>query len=116
MLKQNLTFKLTQKLSPQQIKLMELIQLPTLDFEQRIKNEIEENPALETGIEEKVSDFENPEEESFSENNVDNQEIDIEAYLIDDEMPSYKLNSSNYNSEEENKNTPISSHTSLHEN
>ena len=43
MLKQNLSFKLTQKLSPQQIKLMKLIQLPTLDFEQRIKNEIEEN-------------------------------------------------------------------------
>ena len=116
MLKQNLTFKLTQKLSPQQIKLMKLIQLPTLDFEQRIKNEIEENPALETGIEEKVSDFENPEDDNFSDNNVDNQEIDIEAYLIDDEMPSYKLNSFNYNSEEENKNSPISSHTSLHEN
>ena len=56
MLKQNLTFKLNQKLSPQQIKLMKLIQLPTLDFEQRIKNEIEENPALETGIEEKAND------------------------------------------------------------
>ena len=52
MLKQNLTFKLSQKLSPQQIKLMKLIQLPTLDFEQRIKNEIEENPALESGFEE----------------------------------------------------------------
>ena len=116
MLKQNLTFKLTQKLSPQQIKLMKLIQLPTLDFEQRIKNEIEENPALETGIEEKITDFENSEDDKFSENNVDNQEIDIEAYLGDDETPAYKLNSFNYNSDEEDKSTPISSHTSLHEN
>jgi RNA polymerase sigma-54 factor len=116
MLKQNLTFKLTQKLSPQQIKLMKLIQLPTLDFEQKIKNEIEENPALETGIEEKVSDFENSEDENFSDNNVDNQEIDIDAYLSDDDTPSYKLNSFNYNSEEEDKSMPISSHTSLHEN
>ena len=116
MLKQNLTFKLTQKLSPQQIKLMKLIQLPTLDFEQKIKNEIEENPALETGIEEKVSDFENSEDENFSDNNVDNQEIDIDAYLSDDDTPSYKLNSYNYNSEEEDKSMPISSHTSLHEN
>ena len=116
MLKQNLTLKLTQKLSPQQIKLMKLIQLPTLDFEQRIKNEIEENPALDTGIEEKVSDFENQEGDNFSDNNIDNSDIDIEAYLSDDEIPSYKLNSFNYNSEEEEKSAPISSHTSLHEN
>ena len=116
MLKQNLTFRLSQKLSPQQIKLMKLIQLPTLDFEQRIKNEIEENPALESGIEEKLSDFENQQDEDFSENYSENTDMDIEAYLSDDEIPSYKLNSFNYSSEEEEKNTPISSHTSLHEN
>ena len=116
MLKQNLTFKLSQKLSPQQIKLMKLIQLPTLDFEQRIKNEIEENPALESGIEEKLSDFENQQDEDFSENYSENTDMDIEAYLSDDEIPSYKLNSFNFSSEEEEKNTPISSHTSLHEN
>ena len=116
MLKQNLTFRLSQKLSPQQIKLMKLIQLPTLDFEQRIKNEIEENPALESGIEEKVSDFENQEDLDFSENYSENTDIDIEAYLSDDEIPSYKLNSFNYSSEDEEKSTPISSHTSLHEN
>ena len=116
MLKQNLTFKLSQKLSPQQIKLMKLIQLPTLDFEQRIKNEIEENPALESGIEEKLSDFENQQDEDYSENYSENSDMDVEAYLSDDEIPSYKLNSFNYSSEEEEKNTPISSHTSLHEN
>ena len=51
MLKQQLQLKLAQKLSPQQIQLMKLIQLPTLDFEQRLQNELEENPALETGKE-----------------------------------------------------------------
>ncbi|MEH6514634.1 MAG: RNA polymerase sigma-54 factor, partial [Maribacter arcticus] len=52
MLKQHLQFKLSQKLSPQQIQLMKLIQLPTQAFEQRLKQELEENPALETGKEE----------------------------------------------------------------
>ena len=116
MLKQNLTFKLNQKLSPQQIKLMKLIQLPTLDFEQRIKNEIEENPALDTGIEEKASDFESHEDGNLSDINIEKSDIDIEAYINEDEIPSYKLNSYNYNSEEQEKSTPISSHTSLHEN
>ena len=51
MLKQQLNFKLSQKLSPQQIQLIKLIQLPTQAFEQRISQEIEENPALEGGKE-----------------------------------------------------------------
>ena len=52
MLKQNLQQRLLQKLSPQQIQLMKLIQLPTQAFEERLKQEIEENPALDTGKEE----------------------------------------------------------------
>ena len=62
MLKQQLQFKLSQKLSPQQIQLMKLIQLPTQAFEQRLKQELEENPALESGKEtdnEFDSDYEN---------------------------------------------------------
>ena len=47
MLKQQLNLKLSQKLSPQQIQLMKLIQLPTLSFEQKLQQELEENPALE---------------------------------------------------------------------
>jgi RNA polymerase sigma-54 factor len=57
MLKQHLQLKLSQKLSPQQIQLMKLIQLPTQAFEERIKQEIEENPALETGKEESEDPF-----------------------------------------------------------
>ena len=47
MLKHSLQFKLSQKLSPQQIQLMKLIQLPTQAFEQRLQEELVENPALE---------------------------------------------------------------------
>lgn len=56
MLKQSLQYKLQQKLSPQQIQLMKLIQLPTLAFEQRVKQELEENIALEGGKEEEKAD------------------------------------------------------------
>ena len=57
MLKQNLQLKLGQRLAPQQIQLMKLIQLHTLDFEQDLERELEENPALE-----KVSDDDNEDE------------------------------------------------------
>ena len=56
MLKQGLHQKLLQKLSPQQIQLMKMIQLPTQAFEQRLKQELEENPALESG-KENLDDF-----------------------------------------------------------
>ena len=51
-LRQHLTQKLEQRLSPQQIQLMKLLQVPTMELDQRIKQEIEENPALEEGAEE----------------------------------------------------------------
>ena len=50
MLNQKLQLKLSQKLSPQQIQLMKLIQLSTLEFEQKLSREIEENPALDTTL------------------------------------------------------------------
>ena len=103
MLKQHLQFKLSQKLSPQQIQLMKLIQLPTQAFEQRLKQELEENPALESGREDSEKaddDF----EEGFEtgENEViDTEDINIDDYLSDDEIPDYRTRSSNYGEEEE---------------
>tara|TARA_B100000768_G_scaffold122013_1_gene112941 strand:+ start:227 stop:1642 length:1416 start_codon:yes stop_codon:yes gene_type:complete len=91
MLKQSLKLKLSQKLSPQQIQLMKLIQLPVLDFEQKLKQEIEENPALE------IAELSNNEDE-FN----DDDKIDIEDYINDDEIPDYKLNSYNSSNKEEN--------------
>jgi len=116
MLKQRLQLKLNQKLSPQQIQLMKLIQLPTLDFEQRLQNEIEENPALESGKEESQGEND-PIEDSYEEDNelIDTQDIDIDAYLSDDETPSYRLNSNNYSTDDDEKSTPISGGISFHE-
>ena len=88
MLKQFLNFRLSQKLSPQQIQLMKLIQLPTLAFEQRIKKEIEENLALESGKDDKPSEL----DESFNDNDYEDSDqiitddINIDDYLSDDEV------------------------------
>ena len=90
MLKQSLKLKLSQKLSPQQIQLMKLIQLPVLDFEQKLKQEIEENPALE------ITELTNNDEFNDDEN------IDVEDYINDDEIPDYKLNSYNSSNKDEN--------------
>jgi len=119
MLKQQLNFKLSQKLSPQQIQLMKLIQLPTQAFEQRISQEIEENPALEGGKDE--SDF----EDEFSNDNLDNDfddgnetietDINIDEYLSDDETPSYKLSTNNYSADDEEKQVPYASGTSFNQ-
>ena len=103
MLKQNLKLKLSQKLSPQQIKLMKLIQLSTLDLEQKIQNEIGENPALEKGI------------ENLNNDNNDSTEIEIDQYINNDETPYYKFNSNNYSNEDE-KSINISGEISIHQN
>ena len=72
MLNQKLQLKLSQKLSPQQIQLMKLIQLSTLEFEEKLKNEIEENPALERGVEDLDTNNElDNKEENFNENEID---------------------------------------------
>ena len=102
-MKQYLKLKLSQKLSPQQIQLMKLIQLPTLDFEQKIQREIEENPALEQG--------QNSSDDNHEENQDDypeSDDINIDDYINYDDTPSYKLNSNNSSGKEE-KNIPYSS-------
>ena len=105
-MKQYLKLKLSQKLSPQQIQLMKLIQLPTLDFEQKIQREIEENPALEEN--KSLTDNDNGDEYSESD------EINIDDYLNYDDTPSYKLNTRN-TSNSEDKNIPYSATISFTE-
>ncbi|WP_373517593.1 RNA polymerase factor sigma-54 [Pricia sp.] len=111
MLKQHLQFKLSQKLSPQQIQLMKLIQLPTQAFEQRLKQELGENPALETGKEEtdSVDDpydelYDN--DESGDNETIDTEDINIDEYLSDDEIPDYRTKANNYSADDEEKNVP----------
>ena len=116
MLKQQLQLKLSQKLSPLQIQLMKLIQLSTPELEQRIQVEIGENPALENG-KEKVEDNNSVDEfDDFSENNkIDTEEIEIDAYLSDDEIPNYRLISNNHSVDDEEKIMPFSGQISFHE-
>ncbi|MDM9630388.1 RNA polymerase factor sigma-54 [Robiginitalea aurantiaca] len=117
MLKQHLQFKLSQKLSPQQIQLMKLIQLPTQAFEQRLKQELEENPALESGrVESENSDEEFQDSyETGSENEViDTEDINIDDYLSDDEIPEYRTRSSNYG-EETDKQVPYAAGVSFNQ-
>jgi RNA polymerase sigma-54 factor len=117
MLKQSLQYKLLQKLSPQQIQLMKLIQLPTQAFEERLKQEIEENPALDTGKEESDSiddDLSNEYDDSGNEK-IDAEDINIDEYLSDDEIPSYKTQANNYSSDDEEKNVPYAAGTTFHQ-
>ncbi len=104
MLKQHLQLKLAQKLSPQQIQLMKLIQLPTQAFEQRIRQELEENPALEKGKEALESDVNDDFEDDLYDNDsqeIDAQDVNIDDYLSDDEIPDYKTQSNNYAEQDE---------------
>ncbi len=111
MLKQHLNFKLSQKLSPQQIQLMKLIQLPTQAFEQKLKEEIDENPALETGKEKSEEDIYSNEEEY---DNKD-KDLDIEVYISDDEIPNYKTQANNYSVNDEDKHIPYAAGKSFHQ-
>ena len=113
MLKQNLNLKLSQKLSPQQIQLMKLIQLSTLDLEQKIQNEIGENPALESSIDNQNTEISENSYEDFE--NKDSKEIEIDDYINNDETPFYKFNSNNYSNEDE-KSINISGEISFHQN
>lgn len=117
MLKQHLQFKLSQKLSPQQIQLMKLIQLPTQQFEQRVSQEMEENPALEGGkdeVENFDDDLNNEEFESDSEH-IEAEDINIDEYLSDDDVPDYKLQANNYSADDEDKHVPYASGVSFTE-
>ena len=104
MLKQSLHQKLAQKLSPQQIKLMKLIQLPTIELEQKVKEELEENPAIE-----EVTDHVDAEDDSYeSDQHIDAKEINVDEYLSDDETPRYRLVANNNSADQEEKSIPIS--------
>ncbi|MGN7515253.1 MAG: RNA polymerase factor sigma-54 [Allomuricauda sp.] len=118
MLKQHLQFKLSQKLSPQQIQLMKLIQLPTQAFEQRLKQELEQNPALESGKEETdaLDDiYEDTYDDSADNENIDTEEINIDDYLSDDEIPDYRTQTNNYSADDDDKRVPYAAGTSFNQ-
>lgn len=102
MLKQHLQLKLGQKLAPQQIQLMKLIQLHTLEFEEELEKELEENPALEVVKEEPKEDEYSSLEDTYESEGTDSIEtdFDVNEYIYDDE-PNYKTASSNYSADDE---------------
>jgi len=114
MLKQNLSQKLQQKLSPQQIQLMKLVQLQTQSLEARIKQEIEENPALQEGKEKAEDNFEN---DASDEREVRDsmEEINWDDYLGDDETPDYRTKANNYSSDDEMYEAPVLVNESFHD-
>ena len=121
MLKQFLNLKLTQKLSPQQIQLMKLIQLPTQAFEQRLLEEMNENPALEAGKEEEEyvkDEFETEDYDDYDEaesERVDAEEINIDDYLSNDDTPDYKTQINNYSDDDEDHDAPFAAPISFHQ-
>ena len=117
MLKQKLQQKLLQKLSPQQIQMIKLLEIPAMQLEQRIKAEIEENPALEEGAVEEDSLRNEQQEEDFSSdpNDKDKDEFTLEDYIDEDEYPSYKLNAQNYSKDDKREEIPFSVGLSFHD-
>ena len=124
MLKQFLNLKLSQKLSPQQIQLMKLIQLPTQAFEQRLLEEMNENPALETGSDEEEiyekdefdNDDANDEFDDYDDNeSEDTSDINIDEYLSSDETPDYKTQANNYSDDDEERESPLVAPISFHQ-
>lgn len=120
MLTQKLQQKLLQKLSPQQILLMKLLQIPSIALEQRIKQEIEENPALEDAADPEMStDAEeiptDVEPDPVDELERERDDFDITDYLDDDDIPAYRTNANNNSADDERREVPFASGISFHE-
>lgn len=118
MLKQQLQQKLQQKLSPQQIQLIRLIELPAIELEERVKHELEENPALEEGKENSIDDNEN-DTVSVDDDNIDTNadfesDISLGDYMTEDDIPEYKLREMTER-DEKKENTSYSAGESLNE-
>ncbi|MCC6702111.1 MAG: RNA polymerase factor sigma-54 [Fluviicola sp.] len=114
-LRQQLSQKLEQRLSPQQIQLMKLLQVPTMELDQRIKQELEENPALEEGEDfeddfEENDDYDQDDEKEFDEDD----DFDISDYF-DDDTPDYKTQANNTSKDDEERSVPLSVEASFQE-
>jgi RNA polymerase sigma-54 factor len=111
----SLSQNLSQKLSPQQIQFIKLLQVPTAELEGRIEEELEENPALEEGAEEPAelaNDEESAEDTAEKTENKDD-EINVEDYLRDDDISGYKMQGDGENSED--RDMPLATSSSLTE-
>lgn len=114
MLRQTLEQKLQQKLSPAQIQVIKMLEVPTLELEERIRQELEENPALEEGREDK--DTEQDPDDDLNDDGGNNEDMDLEEYMADDDIPDYKLKINNTSKDDKREEIPFSIGTTFHEN
>jgi RNA polymerase sigma-54 factor len=115
MLRQQLQQKLQQKLSPAQIQVIKMLEIPTLELEERIRQEIEENPALEEGVdppENSLDDMDNSEHDDAADYDSD---FDLGDYMSDDDVPDYKLVANNTSRDDKHEDIPFSAGFTFHE-
>jgi RNA polymerase sigma-54 factor len=106
---------LQQKLSPQQIQFIKLLQIPTAELEMRIKEELEINPALEEGAEQPEDQYSDSESDEYGDNDDDygKDDVDINDYLNDDEISGYKMQGDRGGEDEDDREMPIAVASSL---
>lgn len=114
MLRQQLQQKLQQKLSPAQIQVIKMLEVPTLELEERIRQELEENPALEEGAE--ADNNSDDYEDEFSDDGGNNDDFDPDDYMMDDDIPDYKLKANNTSKDDKREDIPFSAGMTFHEN
>ncbi len=114
MLRQTLEQKLQQKLSPAQIQVIKMLEVPTLELEERIRQELEENPALEEGREDSETD--NEFDDDLNDDGGNNEDMDLEEYMVDDDIPDYRLKANNTSKDDKKEDIPFSIGNTFHEN
>ncbi|OJV40513.1 MAG: RNA polymerase sigma-54 factor [Bacteroidales bacterium 36-12] len=113
MLRQSLEQKLQQKLSPAQIQVIKMLEVPTLELEERIRQELEENPALEEGAEKNDNELD---DDDINDDGGNNDDMDLEEYMADDDIPDYRLKVNNTSKDDKREDIPFSIGTTFHEN
>lgn len=113
MLRQSLEQKLQQKLSPAQIQVIKMLEVPTLELEERIRQELEENPALEEGAE--LTDDDAFQDDDLNDDGGNNDDMDLEEYMMDDDIPDYRLKVNNTSKDDKREDIPFSIGKTFHE-
>lgn len=114
MLRQSLEQKLQQRLSPAQIQVIKMLEVPTLELEERIRQELEENPALEEGEEKKEDEIDV--EDELNDDGGNNDDMNLDDYMSDDDIPDYRLKANNLSKDDKREDIPFSIGTTFHEN
>jgi len=113
MLRQSLEQKLQQKLSPAQIQVIKMLEVPTLELEERIRQELEENPALEEGAE--LNDDDAYQDNDLNDDGGNNDDMDLDEYMMDDDIPDYRLKVNNTSKDDKREDIPFSIGKTFHE-